>query len=253
MMGGGGFWVGNGGGAGGVTAVTASSPLSSSGGSTPDISLDNSTTDVGTYGSASSVPVFTVTSKGIITSTNATPVSITSTAVTDFTEASQDAVGAMVGSSLIYNDNTPRLARAALTGDVTAPSDSNATTLASTYKDSCFGITLNGGYAPITTGVKGYTEIPFNGTITGWTILGDVTGSIVVDVWKTTYANYPPVASDTITGSEKPTISSGLKGQDLSLSTWTSTTITKGDCVAFNVDSITSITNASLIIRVTRT
>jgi hypothetical protein len=55
---------------------------------------------------------------------------ILSTSVSDFTEASQDSIGAMVGPSLVYVDATPLLARAALTGDVTAAQDSNATTLA---------------------------------------------------------------------------------------------------------------------------
>jgi hypothetical protein len=50
--------------------------------------------------------------------------------VTDFTEAAQDAVGAMVDTSLTYVDGTPLLQRAALTGDVTASAGSNATTIA---------------------------------------------------------------------------------------------------------------------------
>jgi hypothetical protein len=51
--------------------------------------------------------------------------------VTGFTdEAAQDAVGAMVDGTLVYVDATPLLTRAALTGDVTAPQASNATTLA---------------------------------------------------------------------------------------------------------------------------
>jgi hypothetical protein len=53
-----------------------------------------------------------------------------STTISDFTEASQDAVGAMVDASLVYVDATPLLSRAALTGDVTASSGSNATTIA---------------------------------------------------------------------------------------------------------------------------
>lgn len=55
--------------------------------------------------------------------------SITSASVSDFTEASQDAVGAMVDASLTYVDATPLLQRAALTGDVTASAGSNATTV----------------------------------------------------------------------------------------------------------------------------
>lgn len=45
-------------------------------------------------------------------------------------EAAQDAVGAMVDSTLVYTDGTPLLSRAALTGDVTASAGSNATAIA---------------------------------------------------------------------------------------------------------------------------
>jgi hypothetical protein len=46
-------------------------------------------------------------------------------------EQAQDAIGAMVDSSLTYVDATPLLQRAALTGDVTASAGSNATSIAS--------------------------------------------------------------------------------------------------------------------------
>lgn len=45
-------------------------------------------------------------------------------------EQAQDAVGAMVDSSIVYTDATPLLSRAALTGDVTASAGSNTTTIA---------------------------------------------------------------------------------------------------------------------------
>lgn len=45
-------------------------------------------------------------------------------------ERAQDAVGAMIDSSLTYVDATPLLQRAALTGDVTASAGSNTTTIA---------------------------------------------------------------------------------------------------------------------------
>ncbi len=54
-----------------------------------------------------------------------------STTVSDFNEAAQDAIGAMVDASLTYNDATPSLSRAALTGAVTASAGSNATALGS--------------------------------------------------------------------------------------------------------------------------
>jgi hypothetical protein len=51
-------------------------------------------------------------------------------ATADITELAQDAVGAMVDSTLVYTDGTPLLSRAALTGDVTAIAGSNTTTIA---------------------------------------------------------------------------------------------------------------------------
>lgn len=45
-------------------------------------------------------------------------------------EQAQDAVGAMIDSTLVYVDATPLLTRAAITGDVTIPQGSNTATLA---------------------------------------------------------------------------------------------------------------------------
>jgi len=54
--------------ASGVTSVTGTAPISSSGGNTPTISLDNSGVTANTYGSSSSIPVITVSAKGLLTS-----------------------------------------------------------------------------------------------------------------------------------------------------------------------------------------
>ena len=64
----------------------------------------------GTYGSASAIPSLTVDTYGRVTSTTSNAVSIASSAITDFTEAVQDVVGAFSvagdGISLDYNDTT---------------------------------------------------------------------------------------------------------------------------------------------------
>lgn len=110
---------------------------------------------------------------------------------------------------------------------------------------------IDGGGSAITTGIKGDLEIPFACTITQWTLLADQSGSIVVDIWKDTYANYPPTGADTITASAKPTISTATKGQSSTLTGWT-TTISAGDTLRFNVDSITTIARVTLSLRVTK-
>jgi len=110
------------------------------------------------------------------------------------------------------------------------------------------GLTIDGAGSAITTGIKGYITIPFGMTITGWTILADQVGSIVIDVWKDTYANFPPTVADTIAGSEKPTLSSAQKNQDLTLTTWT-TSIAAGDVLGFKVDSVSTVNRVTLILQ----
>ena len=110
---------------------------------------------------------------------------------------------------------------------------------------------IDGGGSAITTGQKGHLEVPFAMTITGWTILADQSGSIVVDVWKDTYANFPPAVGDTIAGTEKPTLASAQSNQDLALTSWT-TAVAAGDILAFNVDSITTVQRVLVAIRGTK-
>lgn len=111
---------------------------------------------------------------------------------------------------------------------------------------------FDGMGSTITANSKVYLEVPFAMTITGWTIIADQTGSCVIDVWKDTYANYPPVVGDSIAGSEKPTLSSAAKNQDLSLTTWTTLSISAGDTLIFNVDSATTVQKVTVVIRGTR-
>lgn len=107
---------------------------------------------------------------------------------------------------------------------------------------------IDGGGSTITTGKKGYVEIPFAMTIEGVTMLADQSGSIVVDIWKDTFANFPPLDGDSITASAVPTISAAVKSQDLTLTGWT-TAVVAGDVVGFNVDSITTIQRVTIALR----
>lgn len=116
-------------------------------------------------------------------------------------------------------------------------------------KQRAFIIGIGGvGTGVISTGLKAYVEIPFACTITGWTLLADQSGDLVIDVWKDTYGNFPPTVADTITGSEKPTLSSQQADQDLDLSTWT-TSVAAGDVLAINVDSASTVEQATLSLR----
>lgn len=109
-------------------------------------------------------------------------------------------------------------------------------------------INIDGGGSVITTGAKGYASIPYNAIITGWDIFSDVSGSINVDIWKDTYANFPPTVTDSITGTEKPRLSSQTVSQDNALTTWT-TTVSAGDVFFVSADSVTSSRRVNVVIK----
>ena len=115
------------------------------------------------------------------------------------------------------------------------------------------GITIDGGGSAIGTGVKGYIRVPYSAVITRSTIIADRSGSIVINVWKCTYAQFDagathPVAGDKITASAPPTVSAATKAEDTTLTGWT-TTLNEGDILAFNVDSASTIQRATLSLK----
>lgn len=113
---------------------------------------------------------------------------------------------------------------------------------------------IDGGGSAITTGEKGHLEIPFACTLTAWTLMADVAGAIVIDIWKDSYANFPPTNADAMPGSGKePTIvATNQKAQDTDISDWTTVAIAAGNILAFNVDSCTTITRVVLSLKATR-
>ena len=123
----------------------------------------------------------------------------------------------------------------------------DVTTLTNAKNGSiCFGLKNTIGNN-LSTGVKRYVVIPFNCTITRWDIVGDQNGNVVVDVWKAN--NAIPTVADTITGTEKPTLSSQQLNSDTALSSWT-TSISTGDVLGFNIDSVSALSGFTLTIKV---
>jgi hypothetical protein len=115
---------------------------------------------------------------------------------------------------------------------------------------------IDGGGSAITTGMKGYIQVPWACTINQSTLLADQSGSIVVDVWKCSYSNFDagsthPVSGDKITASAPPTISSATKAQDSTLTGWT-TSLAAGDILGFNVNSITTCTRVTISLKVAK-
>ena len=91
-------------------------------------------------------------------------------------------------------------------------------------------------------------RVPKAGTITGaYVYTRGGTGSCVIDVWNDTYANYPPTVADSITASAKPTVSSGIKSANTTLTGWDKT-LAEGDVLVFHVDSTSTFTGITVIL-----
>lgn len=100
--------------------------------------------------------------------------------------------------------------------------------------------TIDGGGAAITTGSKGFVQVPSNFVVQEWSIAADLqTTSFIVDVRKASYASLPTTTS--VLGTNFLTLTNEQKNRNLSVS-WTN--ISAGDFVEFYV---TEASNASMI------
>lgn len=112
-------------------------------------------------------------------------------------------------------------------------------------------VSFGDGINEIPTGIQLYAQIDFPCTIIAAKLLAKESGSIVIDIWKDTYANFPPDNAASITASAPPTLSTAQKSRDTTLTGWTKS-IAAGDCLGFNVDSVTTITQVTVVLKVTK-
>lgn len=154
----------------------------------------------------------------------------------------------IVGAS----DNTPAKLTVGTDGYLLKASSAATNGVAWAAQPAVIAFVIDGGGSAITSGTKGFVEVPFACVITAGRLLADQSGSIIVDVWKDTYANYPPTDADSITSAAPLTISAATKSEDSTLTGWT-TSIAAGDILAFNVDSATSLTRVTVSLTVRRT
>lgn len=221
---------------------------------------DGTTASVATVGTDYSVGTSALAT-GILKSTTATGALSIAVANTDYQvgDATLTALAAYNTNGFLVQTAADTFAGRTLTngigiGTITNPAGTAGNPVIPASANSIIrplGVVIDGGGTTIATGlVKTSTYVPYACTITGWTLLGDQSGSIVVDVWLDTYANYPPTVADTITGADKPTITTALKGQNLAVTLWT-VAVPAGSTIRYNVDSVTSLTNVNLTIQAT--
>jgi hypothetical protein len=119
-----------------------------------------------------------------------------------------------------------------------------------------WAIPVGDGVNVIPTGIYTDWQAGFAGTLTAWRILptkftSGTTGSVVFDIWATTYAGGPPVVGNSISTS-KPTLTTANKAEDTTITDWTEA-FSAGTWFRLNVDSAATVTLATLILEYTRT
>jgi hypothetical protein len=157
-------------------------------------------------------------------------------------------------SSAASGSNSDITAFTNLTGNISDGTDTVTVAKLAGATKGIATVTFDGQGSALTTGAKKvYLEVPYDGTITAVRLLADQSGSAVVDIWKDTYANFPDITvADTITAAAKPTLSAAQKSEDETLSGWT-TSITRGDILEFNIDSVSTITKLILHLDIDKT
>ena len=105
--------------------------------------------------------------------------------------------------------------------------------------------------AAVRPGLKGYQTVPFDCSIIGAIIIADQSGSIVIDICRSTLTNFPPKPNDTLTplASYRPSLVNQQANADFALFGW-KTALIKGDVLAFNVMSAAMLTAVTLTLLV---
>lgn len=131
------------------------------------------------------------------------------------------------------------------TSGVTGTSGTSGVSGGITPISGSINIILYDGGNDLTTGIKDTpVMIPYSGSVTSWDMLAfDSTNTLtstsaVVDILSDTLVNLPLSATDSIAGTEKPTLSSQSTNQDTSITTWSQ--LIAGNYIQAEIESVSA-------------
>lgn len=106
---------------------------------------------------------------------------------------------------------------------------------------------VDNGSVPMSPGDKGCLTIDVTGVIESWVLVADKIGTLIVDIKKSTFEDYPNTVS--ICGNSKPQLQNQNKNTDDILSGW-NTVINAGDILNYEVITGIGINKFSISLKV---
>ena len=172
-------------------------------------------------------------------------------AVLTGTPASVPTATALTQTSATWEIPLAYVAVGANVANITA---ANITDARKNLSSGSIGYVIDGGGIAITTGSKGFVQIPFSCTLIGWTLLADQSGSLIVDVKNQAVSTWPATSTSTasIAGSDLPTLATQKIARSFAMTGWTQA-VAEASLLEFNVNSATTVTRATLQLHFVRT
>lgn len=140
-----------------------------------------------------------------------------------------------------------------IAGDIpikTGPGDTDWIYLPLTTVNAAVGCVFDGASSVLEVGRFVDVPVPYNCTIQAAEMLVDTSGgTLTVEVWKDSYANFPPTVADKINASAPIGVSGTNKSLDTTLTGW-SLTLVAGDILRFVITVATVVTKATVFLKV---
>jgi hypothetical protein len=124
-------------------------------------------------------------------------------------------------------------------------------------KITTLNFVIDGAGGVVPTVLSPMFPVDFDATIQEVTILNDQAGTISIDIWKTSYANYDggathPADGDKINGATPVGTTAAVKNKITDLSGWSSTTLADDDIVVFKVVSNDVVTRCTVSLKIVK-
>jgi hypothetical protein len=206
--------------------------------STDNISVFLSFEPAGSPPPSTASVVLTVTQQsGILAGTGITAINSLTGAVQTLVNGTSGLAPAFSSVGTTHTLNIPLASTASVTAGLISKSEFDLFSVGS------FGVTFDGGGALVTSGKIAYARVPYKGTITGWQLVADQSGSCNIEVKQGVFSPFPPTTT---------IFTAALSGVQTNSATSLTYPVTAGDWFSFTITGTSAVQQVNLSISITK-